>query len=62
MPTTSPLPETNKGGAGKVEDIKSKIRVEIENSLKKDKILERDDAILLNKILKKLTSEINSPN
>lgn len=45
-----------------VEDIKSKIRVEIENSLKKDKILERDDAILLNKILKKLTSEINSPN
>ena len=45
-----------------VEDIKSKIRVEIENSLKKDKILERDDAILLNKILKKLTSEINNPN
>ena len=45
-----------------VEDIKSKIRVEIENSLKKDKILERDDAILLNKILKKLSSEINSPN
>ena len=45
-----------------VEDIKLKIRAEIENSLKKDKILERDDAILLNKILKKLTSEINSPN
>ena len=45
-----------------VEDIKSKIKVEIENSLKKDKILERDDAILLNKILKKLSSEINSPN
>ena len=45
-----------------VEDIKSKIRVEIENSLKKDKILERDDAILLNKILKKLSSEINSQN
>ena len=45
-----------------VEDIKSKIRLEIENSLKKDKILERDDAILLNKILKKLTSEINIPN
>ena len=45
-----------------VEDIKSKIRVEIENSLKKDKILERDDAILLNKILKKLSSEINNPN
>ena len=45
-----------------VEDIKSKIRLEIENSLKKDKILERDDAILLNKILKKLSSEINNPN
>ena len=45
-----------------VEDIKFKIRAEIENSLKKDKILERDDAILLNKILKKLSSEINNPN
>ena len=45
-----------------VEDIKLKIRAEIENSLKKDKILERDDAILLNKILKKLSSEINSAN
>ena len=45
-----------------VEDIKLKIREEIENSLKKDRILERDDAILLNKILKKLRSEINSPN
>ena len=45
-----------------VEDIKLKIRAEIENSLKKDTILERDDAILLNKILKKLSSEINSPN
>lgn len=45
-----------------VEDIKFKIREEIENSLKKDRILERDDAILLNKILKKLSSEINSPN
>ena len=45
-----------------VEDIKLKIRAEIENSLKKDKILERDDAILLNKILKKLSSEINRPN
>lgn len=45
-----------------VEDIKLKIRAEIENSLKKDKILERDDAILLNKILKKLSSEINNPN
>ena len=45
-----------------VEDVKLKIREEIENSLKKDRILERDDAILLNKILKKLRSEINSPN
>ena len=45
-----------------VEDIKFKIREEIENSLKKDRILERDDAILLNKILKKLSSEINSQN
>ncbi len=45
-----------------VEDIKLKIREEIKNSLKKDKILEKDDAILINKILKKLSSEISGSN
>lgn len=45
-----------------VEDIKLKIRVEMENSLKKDRILKKDDAILLKKILEKISSEINSSN
>ena len=45
-----------------VEDIKMKIREEMEKSLKKDRILKKDDAILLNKILKKLNSEISSSN
>ena len=45
-----------------VEDIKLKIREEIKNSLKKDKILEKEDAILLNNILKKLNSEISGSN
>lgn len=40
------------------QDIKIKIRKEIEDSIKKDKILKKEDAILLNKIFKKLSSEI----
>ncbi len=40
------------------QDIKIKIRKEIETSIKKDKILKEEDAILLNKIFKKLSSEI----
>lgn len=40
------------------QDIKIKIRKEIEDSIKKDKILKEEDAILLNKIFKKLSSEI----
>ena len=39
-------------------DIKNKIRKEIETSIKKDRILKEEDAILLNNIFKKLSSEI----
>lgn len=39
--------------------IKSKIRKEIENSLKKENILNEDDAILFNNFIKKILKEIN---
>ena len=41
-----------------IELIKDKIRGEIKNSLKKDKILKEEDAILLSEFLKKINSEL----
>tara|TARA_B100001057_G_scaffold493863_1_gene589246 strand:- start:835 stop:1110 length:276 start_codon:yes stop_codon:yes gene_type:complete len=41
-----------------VEDIKEKLRFEIKKSLLKERILSKEDAILLNKLLKKINSEI----
>ena len=40
-----------------IEKVKNKIRSEIRNSLKKDKILNEEDKILLYKLYKKLRSE-----
>ena len=40
--------------------IKEKIRVEIENSLKKDQVLNKKDAILINKFFNLVSSEIKS--
>jgi hypothetical protein len=40
--------------------IKDKLRKEINNSLKKDKILNKDDATLIKNFFNKITSEINS--
>ena len=40
--------------------IKEKIRTELKSSLKKDKILNEEDALLLNRIFKKLNSEIKN--
>ena len=40
--------------------IKEKIRVEIENSLKKDKVLNKKDAILIKKFFNLVSSEIKS--
>ena len=44
------------------DDFKDKIRIEIENSLKKDKILKDRDALLLKKLIDKLSFEIKSAN
>jgi|TARA_B110000914_G_C15214102_1_gene332030 hypothetical protein len=40
--------------------IKEKIRVEIKNSLKKDKVLNKKDAILIKKFFNLVSSEIKS--
>ena len=40
------------------EKIKNKIRQELNNSLKKDNILEKKDAILLKNFLDKISSEL----
>ena len=43
-----------------VGDVKKKIRNELKNSLKKDRILDKDDALLLKKLFKKINSEIQN--
>ncbi len=40
------------------ENIKDKIRQELNNSLKKDNILEKEDAMLLKNFLDKISSEL----
>ena len=42
----------------KITFIKDKIREEMKNSIKKDKILYEDDALLINKFINKIVSEI----
>lgn len=42
-----------------VELLKSKIREEISNGLKKEKILNKNDAILINEFIKKIKQELN---
>ena len=42
------------------EFIKNKLREEIKDTLKKDKILEKEDAILLKRFYLKILSEINT--
>ena len=43
-----------------IELIKNKIREELNNGIKKDKILSSSDAKLLNEFFNKISSEINS--
>jgi len=43
-----------------IDEFKEKIRDEINSSLKKDKILNKEDAIMLNKLFIKLSSEIKN--
>ena len=42
-----------------IEATKDKIRIEIERGLNKDKILKKDDAILLKKIFNKIKKELD---
>ena len=44
----------------KSEFLKDKLREEIKNTLKKDEILTKEDAILIKKFYLKILSEINS--
>ena len=44
---------------GNIEAMKDKIRIEIERGLNKDKILKKDDAILLKKIFLKIKKELD---
>ena len=44
------------------EFIKNKLREEIKDTLKKDKILEKEDAILIKKFYLKILNEINRAN
>ena len=44
------------------EFIKDKLREEIKNTLKKDEILTKEDAILIKKFYLKILSEINRVN
>ncbi len=43
-----------------VDEFKDKIRTEINTSLKKDKILNKEDALMLNQLFNKLSSEIRN--
>lgn len=45
-----------------IEKFTNKIRKELTNGLNKERILSEEDARLINKILKKITSEINQSN
>ena len=42
--------------------IKNKIRDELKNAIKKDKILNQEDAILLKKLFEKINFEIDNAN
>ena len=46
----------------KIEYFKDKIRGELNNALKKEKNLKKEDAILINKFLSKIKKEISSNN
>ena len=43
-----------------VEQIKNKIRNELQEGIKKDRILDKDDAILLNQFINKMREELGT--
>tara|TARA_B100000963_G_scaffold361176_1_gene395281 strand:+ start:4091 stop:4348 length:258 start_codon:yes stop_codon:yes gene_type:complete len=42
-----------------IDNLKEKLREEAKSSLKKDKILKDEDALLIKRLMKKINSEIN---
>lgn len=45
-----------------LDEIKDKIRVELNKSISKDRIINKDDALLLNKFLDKIKTDLNNTN
>jgi len=43
----------------KLNHIKDKLRVEIKKGLNKDRILNKDDSIIINNFIQKITKELN---
>lgn len=46
----------------KINYIKNKIRSEIKNGLKKDQVINKEDAILINEFIIKIKKELNNTN
>ncbi len=44
----------------KINFLKDKIRIELKDSLEKERILSKEDSILLNKFLEKISNELNN--
>lgn len=45
-----------------IEKIKSKLKKEMQNSINKDRILNKEDAVLIQKFLKKIQDELSQQN
>ena len=50
------------GNKENVEQIKNKIRNELQEGIKKDRILDKDDAILIKKFIDKINKDLNNLN
>ena len=50
----------NLSSVDKIQDIKESIRDELKRAQSKDRILSKDDAILLKKFMDKINSELNN--
>ena len=45
-----------------IKSVKNKVRAEIKKGLDKDRILEKDDALMIKKFIDKISKEINNLN
>tara|TARA_Y100000816_G_scaffold92674_1_gene64146 strand:- start:806 stop:1069 length:264 start_codon:yes stop_codon:yes gene_type:complete len=50
------------GNKENVEQIKNKIRNELQEGVEKDRILDKDDAILIKKFIDKINKDLNNLN